>query len=256
MISMPDKTIIRVHKESNFVIVSRFPLEDSRLTWEARGMYGFLLAKPDNWQISLEHLSKSSPTGYDKAKRILSELVNFKYIRKEERRNQRGQFSYPAYTIYELPYDGYFTAVANPVTVKPKTVETDTETPSMENPSLIKKQVNKDTKKTTTQDYIWPDNIDSNERSSIKGIIANEHPVVVQEILYEIAGQTKFKKSPASLFHYLLNLAKEGKFIPSVADSVKTKNEVKERQDEQYQRLMEDSIRRGNEQLNLNEKKS
>ena len=105
-----NKTIIRVRKEANFVMLSRFPLEDIRLTWEARGLYGFLLAKPDNWQISLAHLTKSSPAGYDKTKRILSELVGHKYIRKEEQRNQRGQFSYPAYTIYELPYDGHFTA--------------------------------------------------------------------------------------------------------------------------------------------------
>jgi hypothetical protein len=254
-----NKTIIRVRKESNFVIVSRFPLEDERLTWEARGLYGFLLAKPDNWQISLTNLTNSSPSGYDKAKRILSELVGYKYIQKEDRRNYRGQYSYPTYTIYELPYDGYFTAVANPITVKPVAAKTDSENPLTADPRLIKKQVSKETKKTkktkktttTTDDYIWPGNIDSTEKAAISSIIKDEEHDVVQEILYEIAGQTKFKKGPVSLFCFFLKLKKDDQFVPSVSHRIKSKLDAKAEGERNYQRILEESERRAIEELNL-----
>lgn len=241
-----DKTIIRVRKEANFVIVSRFPLEDERLTWEARGLYGFLLAKPDNWQISLNHLTKSSPAGYDKTKRILKELLGFKYIRKEEHRNQRGQFSYPAYTIYELPYDGHFTAVANPPTVKPPSVASDAESPAAVDPQLIKKQDSKDTNKTTTttKQYIWPDNLTLEDRASIAVIAENEDPEMVQVLLYEIKGTTEFKKSPVSLFCFLMKLHKENRFVSAAAHYNKSKHEAKARGELNYQLMLEDSEKR------------
>lgn len=247
------KTIIRVRKEANFVILSRFPLEDERVSLEGRGLYASLMTKPDNWQISIEHLTKSSPAGYDKVKRILNELIGYKYIRKEEKRNMRGQYSSPIYTIYELPYDGYFNAVANPLTVKPSSAKTDQVDPSTADPSLIKKQVSKETKKTTTttEDYVWPENIDSYEKAAICSIIKNEEREVVQEILYEIAGQTNFKKGPVSLFCFFLKLKKDDQFVPSVSHRIKAKLDAKTKGERNYQRILEESERRAIEELNL-----
>jgi len=51
-------TIIRLkHGRAPFVVIDRRVLEDERLTWAARGVLGYLLAKPDDWQAFLSHVS-------------------------------------------------------------------------------------------------------------------------------------------------------------------------------------------------------
>jgi hypothetical protein len=39
-------SIVRVHKERDFVTVANRPFRDRRMSWEARGLLGFLLTKP------------------------------------------------------------------------------------------------------------------------------------------------------------------------------------------------------------------
>ena len=52
-------TIIRVkHKRAPFVVIDRRVLEDERLTWAARGVLGYLLAKPDDWQLRITDLQR------------------------------------------------------------------------------------------------------------------------------------------------------------------------------------------------------
>lgn len=238
-------SIIRVRKESNFVIVSRFPLEDERLTWEARGLYGFLLAKPDNWQISLNHLTKSSPAGYDKTKRILSELVNFKYIRKEEQRNVLGQFSYPAYTIYELPYDGHFTGGENPLTVKPITDKTVTESPATANPRLTKTQSTKEENTTTTRDdLIWPSGISQADQQSMLELAQPLDSDICQQLLDEISGKLGKINSPVSYFYTLIKKHESGAFVSASSNSVVSKREIKDATEARYQRQLQASEER------------
>lgn len=223
------KTIIRVQKDANFVIVSRFPLEDSRLTLEARGLYAYLLAKPDNWQISLGHLSKCSPAGLDKIKRILKELLEFKYISKEEQRNSHGRFSSPTYTIYELPYDGYFTGGENPSTVKPSPVNPPMDQPSVANPPLIKKQISKETDLVTTttnsSSLFWPKGLPAQAQISIQRLVVGIPEVDAQSLLDELGGQLVNIAKPIGYFHSLLKRYHEGLFVPSVALTYKAERE-------------------------------
>ena len=228
------KTIIRVQKQSNFVIVSRYPLEDERLSWEARGLYSFLLAKPDNWTISLTNLKNSSPSGLDKAKRILKELINFKYVEKHDVRNENGQFSYPEYTIYELPYDGYFTVGENPSPVTPHTEHPKEDQPSPSKPSLLKIQsqpskqiINKTT--TTINALVWPENLSDLHKASIATLIANLDKNSSQLLIDELAGQLENIKNPVGYFRSLLNNYLSDTFIPAQAIGIQQNRALKEK---------------------------
>ena len=212
-----EKTIIRVNKKANFVVISRFPLEDERLTWEARGLYSFLLAKPDNWQISLTHLTRSSPAGRDKNRRILNELVGFKYICKNEIRTTSGQFSYPEYIIYELPYDGHFEKSDLPATENPSAVDPSVVLPVPENPPLINKQSNKQTT-TTNIDLDWPKKLSKADRQSILKISNNTEPVVVQLLLDELSGQLPNVSNSVGYFRSLLKRYMNDEFVPAVSN--------------------------------------
>ena len=57
-------TIIRVkHRRAPFVVIDRRVLEDERLTWAARGMLGYLLAKPDDWKLRITDLQRRGNLG-------------------------------------------------------------------------------------------------------------------------------------------------------------------------------------------------
>jgi hypothetical protein len=210
------KTIIRVRKEDNFVIISRFPLEDKRLSWEARGLYSFLLAKPDNWTISLTNLTNSSPCGYDKTKRILNELIKFKYIHKEVHRDENGQFTSPDYTRYEHPFDGYFSTKENPSAVKSAKEE-----PPTLDPELINIHSNKETKiitTTTTSPCLeWPKGLEVAEQISIKKFVGEIPEEDAQILLDELGGQLKNIANPVGYFHSLFKKYRDDLFVPAVA---------------------------------------
>ena len=56
--------IVRVgHRRHPYVVIDRRPLEDERLSWAARGLLGYLLAKPDDWQLRVSDLCRRTLQG-------------------------------------------------------------------------------------------------------------------------------------------------------------------------------------------------
>jgi hypothetical protein len=67
--------IIRVQKNMNYFCASNVPFNDARLSWEARGVMGYFLSKPDNWRVNTTDLWKQSPGGVTNQKEY---CVSFK----------------------------------------------------------------------------------------------------------------------------------------------------------------------------------
>lgn len=92
--------IIRVEKEREYFAVSNKVFNDERLSWEARGVLGYFLSKPDNWNPNAVDLWKRGPGGRDKARRIMKELEKFGYLERKRTKNDKGQFEWEV-IIYE-----------------------------------------------------------------------------------------------------------------------------------------------------------
>ena len=73
-------SVIRVKKDKNFFAASNEPFNDDRLTWEARGVMGYLLSKPDDWQVRFNDLVKRGPAGDHKVRRGI-DLAHVAYRR-------------------------------------------------------------------------------------------------------------------------------------------------------------------------------
>ena len=113
--------IVRTPKRERYVVISKVPLEDKRLSWEARGMLSYLLSKPDGWTVSTAHLEKQASgrgSGRDAVQAILKELANAGYITRQRGRNT-GRFAGYEYAIHEEPV-GVSPQPAKPVTVPPQ----------------------------------------------------------------------------------------------------------------------------------------
>ncbi|MGA4847073.1 hypothetical protein ACOBQB_12720 [Streptomyces sp. G5(2025)] len=58
-------TILRRHLSSSYTVLPTATLEDSRLSFRARGIRAFLVAKPDDWQVRAESIAKMGKEGRD-----------------------------------------------------------------------------------------------------------------------------------------------------------------------------------------------
>lgn len=95
-------SIIRVKKDKNYFAASNKPFNDKRLSWEARGVLGYLLSKKDDWQVRFYDLVKQGPAGEHKMRRILKELEEYGYLERHRTQDREGKFNWVS-IVYETP---------------------------------------------------------------------------------------------------------------------------------------------------------
>lgn len=103
--------ILRIQKDENYSVISNEPLNDDRLSWEARGVMGYLLTKPNNWIARNYDLEKQGKIGGYKMSRILKELKQAGYLSRIRYKKPDGTFEWETIvheksTIPRLPIDG------------------------------------------------------------------------------------------------------------------------------------------------------
>ncbi len=82
--------------DSNFYHLDKAISEDSRLSWAARGLLIYLLGKPDDWEVSVAHLTKQTAqtakhSGRDAVLGLLAELEEAGYVSKQSKRSDGQQ---------------------------------------------------------------------------------------------------------------------------------------------------------------------
>jgi len=134
------KTVVRISKRENpYVMLDKYFLSDTRLTWKAKGMLAYLLSKPDDWKIILDDLIKRSSDGRDSVKAGLRELEKTGYLVREQHRKNNGKFGDIEYLIFERPK----TPVKPPQTDFPSTVFPLTENPLLLNNDITNNDITK-----------------------------------------------------------------------------------------------------------------
>ena len=117
--------VIRIQKNSNYVVMSKVGLHDDRLSWKAKGLLAYMLSMPNDWKFYDDELEKHAKDGKDALKSAIKELKQYGYMRRERRHNEQGKFEWET-VVYEEPY-----------TEKPSMEKPSMEKPSMENPQLL-----------------------------------------------------------------------------------------------------------------------
>lgn len=96
-------SIIRSNREHSYTIVSNKVYDKNQLSWQAMGLLGYLLTKPDNWQVMVAELvnvtkDTKKPTGREGIYNIINELKEKGFI--SVRKNSDGSTDY---TVYDEP---------------------------------------------------------------------------------------------------------------------------------------------------------
>lgn len=139
--------IIRTVKQAGeFAILPKPMLNSASLSWEARGMLGYLLEKPDGWEISLTNLVRNGPAKADKVRRILSELEDARYLVRRRTNGDGGTFKWES-EIHESPQPVVSPYAENPYMVTspcaglPSMGEPSMVKPSMGEPSMVNRHI-------------------------------------------------------------------------------------------------------------------
>ncbi len=128
-------TVIRAPRDSThaYFAISRALAQDSRLSFEARGVLAYLLSKPGDWEVRIPDLQREGTTGRDRVYRILRELRDAGYLQRDQQRQDDGTFVWGPYRIHEAPLpentdmDTPQQHAAQPLPENPDLVSPDTE---------------------------------------------------------------------------------------------------------------------------------
>lgn len=115
--------------QKNFTIADNRIMQNSQLSFEARGLYFYMASLPNGWEFSEARLAKNGGIGLDKCKRILKELFDIGLVKREFTHNERG-YKKSIYTLFD------FDTIENP-----SEKNTTMENPMMENPTNNKEIV-------------------------------------------------------------------------------------------------------------------
>lgn len=103
--------IIRRKVRHGFTAMPKAAFEDTRLTYEARGVLAYILVKPDGWKVHVSDLArKAGPgpngkqgCGKDRIYRILDELKAAGYMTYDQGRGDKARFTTAEYTVTDTP---------------------------------------------------------------------------------------------------------------------------------------------------------
>lgn len=95
--------IIRVQKDKRYFHASNEPFQDAELGFQETAIMGYLLSKPDDWQVSNTDLANRFDCSTATIKRAIGRLKERGYVRRYKRRDsETGQFVWHT-DIYESP---------------------------------------------------------------------------------------------------------------------------------------------------------
>lgn len=124
-------SIMRVHKTSNFTVMSNYHFKEKKMSLKAKGLLSLMLSLPDDWDYSVAGLATLSKDGKDSIMSALQELEKFGYLTRVRMTNEKGQFTGIEYNIYEQPQ------TENPISEKPISANENAEKPISEEPQQL-----------------------------------------------------------------------------------------------------------------------
>jgi len=95
---------VRVEKLDCFAQICNIALQDSSLSFKARGLLAYMLSLPKDWDYSIAGLAATNKTdGICAIRSGVHELMQAGYITRQQTRNEKGGFSGYEYVVHEMP---------------------------------------------------------------------------------------------------------------------------------------------------------
>jgi predicted transcriptional regulator len=125
--------VIRVIKNKNYTTISNQLFKNKGISLKAKGLMGYLLSLPSDWNLSINGIVSCSKEGRTAIRNVFTELINAGYIERKQIRN-KGKFVGYDYFVFEQPKLD-----------KPTTVKCKSDNSIQINKEVIKERINKNT---------------------------------------------------------------------------------------------------------------
>lgn len=86
--------IQRDFSSGDYHVANDAPFQDERLSWEAKGVLGYLFSKPEDWTPRMYDIIDSGPCEKYKIKSVFEELEEHGYMQREKIRTDDGTFDW------------------------------------------------------------------------------------------------------------------------------------------------------------------
>lgn len=102
---MKETTIIRTqkNKDNPYVMINKGIFENTSLSFKAKGIAGYILSRPDNWEINLRDLVNRSTEGKDAVRSGVKELEEHGYMVYRKERDEASRIIKHIWLFYETP---------------------------------------------------------------------------------------------------------------------------------------------------------
>ena len=158
--------VIRVIKNKNYTTISNQLFKNKGISLKAKGLMGYLLSLPSDWNLSINGIVSCSKEGRRAIGNTIKELISAGYIERTQVRD-KGKFVGYDYFVFEQP------KLNKPITVKPIT----------DNSIQISKEVIKEIIKENT--------LSKSEDFKLE-VFSYEHPILKGDVSYSKEMLTDF----------------------------------------------------------------
>lgn len=96
------ETIFLRESNTEYCLINKQFLEDTRLSWQAKGVMCYLLSLPEEYRLNLSQLEEYASNGRDSLRSAVRELKQFGYVEQYQTK-ERGRFSKCVFNVIEKP---------------------------------------------------------------------------------------------------------------------------------------------------------
>lgn len=131
--TISEQTIFRRAKDKDnpYVMIDRTVFENPDVSWKAKGLMGYLLSRPDDWDVRMGDLVKRSTNGMESVRSAVKELEHHGYLVRCREHLDNGRFQWNI-TVHEVPV---------PCGDEPSMENPSMDHPQVENPTLTNKDL-------------------------------------------------------------------------------------------------------------------
>jgi hypothetical protein len=175
--------IVRRRHNGRFAALPNAIWTDERLSIEAKGVLGYLLSRPHNWNVRLPQIGRVLNVGKDRLQRIFRQLIEAGYVTREQRRTDGGVFGSAEYIVRDEPEES---VASLPQPEKPEPVKPEPVKPAPENTAAYKDREELNTDFTKPLSPTPCPGASPSPRITKKGLgseeagLRSEHPSVIQ----------------------------------------------------------------------------
>jgi hypothetical protein len=105
MTNQTTKAIGKKRKKNGFTQISNALLEDSRLSWKAKGLLCYMLSRPNNWKINKSDLQNRATDGREALQNGINELKQFGYLHIYRNRLENGSIDGWVWEYDDTPFE-------------------------------------------------------------------------------------------------------------------------------------------------------